>query len=128
MRNQEFEIFLAKQQKDESLTFTAEASEYSTNDRMHNFVEASKLLRPTTVITPEIAAYGMCAKHLVAVQDIIYAHPDNGLSFHHDVDFSLAQINEEFGGLINYIKLIQSIIIQSRLPFEWSKLIEQPPF
>lgn len=130
MKNEQFDVFLDFSQSGETQTLSNKAVTYGTTDRMYNFNEASKLLRPTSVVTPEISAWGMAAKHGVVVLDMIYAHPDNIYSPHRDICYSREQIVESFGDLINYLKLIQSIIISNRLPAEWAKITtrEEMPF
>jgi len=83
---------------------TQRAPEYSTKeDRMHNFHEAQLLLRPTKVITPAIAAWGIASKQAVCVIDQIYMH---------DKSPSIGMIEEKFGDLINYLILIKAMLIE----------------
>ena len=130
MKSELFDVFLDFSQSAESTTLQGKAGTYATVDRMYNFNEATKLVRPTSIVTPETTAWGMAAKHGVVVLDIIYAHPDNIYSPHRDICYSKDQIVESFGDLINYLKLIQAMIIANRLPADWNLITtrEEMPF
>ena len=86
-------------------TLEGKQGEYAAdNDRMHNFNKAAEIAETT----PERALYGMMAKHLVSVIDIV-----------DDIDKGVypktALTEEKFGDLINYLILLK-IMIVDKLP------------
>ena len=127
MNNKAFGTYVDFAQTSENKVLVQRAEQYSTTgDRMHNFKEAQKFLRPTSVITPEISAWGIAVKHLVLFLDIIYADPAN--EYGTKICYTPELIREACGDLSNYIKLIEAQILEKRHPSYWENIISQPPF
>ncbi|MDA3835140.1 MAG: hypothetical protein PF495_17285 [Spirochaetales bacterium] len=75
------------------------ADEYASDtDRLHNFKRAAAM----TDTTPEKALEGMWVKHLVSVQDLIN-FPDRA---------TLESIAEKMGDTINYVLLLEAILME----------------
>lgn len=79
----------------------AKAGEYAMGgDRLHNFKAAAKL----TETTPRKALWGIAAKHLVSVSDLV-----NGELANTD-----AMATEKIGDLINYLILLEALLHEER--------------
>lgn len=78
----------------------SKAQEYaSNNDRLHNFNLAAQVNNTT----PAKALWGMATKHLVSVMDLVSGNtrPTTDL------------INEKIGDMINYLILLEAILLES---------------
>jgi len=85
------------------------AAEYSSDtDRLHNFKVAARLGQQ--VESPEQALVGMLKKHLVSVFDIVAA-----TSPEIDKYPSKAMRDEKIGDSINYLILLEALLIESSL-------------
>lgn len=80
-------------------TLAAKAAEYSTEDRLHNFKVAARILD----ISPEEALMGMAAKHLVSIIDMV-----NGTTVP-----TMTLIDEKIGDFINYMVLLEALFIEN---------------
>ncbi len=78
----------------------SKGDEYGREDRLHNFKRAAAL----AATTPEMAARGMLAKHIVSVWDIV----DDIESGKTPQDDSF--VSEKIGDAINYLILLKAII------------------
>ena len=122
MNDSAFSSYVAFATEDDNSILVDRATIYSTGrDRMHNFKEATKFLRPTSVITPEISSWGIAVKHLVLFLDILYGHPDN--EYGTRMDYTPEMIREACRDLSNYIKLIEAQVLESRHPQAWTNII-----
>lgn len=88
----------------------AKAQEYAFGDRLSNFKRAAAMLENK----PEEALLGMMAKHWVSVMDMI----DN-LG---NREFSLETWNEKIGDSINYLILLEALIIERKTKEELDEL------
>lgn len=71
--------------------------EYSTaDDKLHNFKQAAALLR----CSPEQALWGMLAKHIVSIGDMVAA----------DKAHPAALINEKIGDTVAYLILLEALM------------------
>lgn len=73
------------------------AKEYATDDRLHNFKIAARILNTT----PEKALLGMAMKHAVSVLDLI-----EGRNLEQHI------IDEKCGDLINYVILLEAMLLK----------------
>jgi hypothetical protein len=93
----------------------AKAGMYATaNNRLHNFDFAARLLN----CTPEQALQGMMVKHIVSVFDLIRwteTDPQN---------ITTALIDEKIGDTINYMILLESLLLR-RLKRREEDLIDE---
>lgn len=76
----------------------AKASEYATEDRLHNFKATAQEFGGT----PEEACWGFMLKHLTSVRDIA-----KGVR-----TASLEQIDEKIGDAINYLILLKCLLVE----------------
>lgn len=80
------------------------AEEYATDDdRFHNFKVAARAGVEET--SPEDALWGMALKHHVSVMDMIRDSKSGKAS-------SASMINEKIGDLINYLILLEGLLIE----------------
>lgn len=80
------------------------AAEYATDsDRMHNFNCAAIIMGKS----PVQAAWNFAIKHLVSIVDLIESDLQR-------VNASEDMIKEKFGDLINYLILIEAMILQEK--------------
>lgn len=87
-------------------TLIKKAAEYSSeDDRLHNFKVAARINGET----PERALWGMMAKHLVSVIDIIADSNRGKLP-------SAAMRDEKLGDAINYLILLEALLIEKSPP------------
>jgi hypothetical protein len=77
------------------------ATEYSTDDRMHNFHQAAAFQG----ITRHQALMGMLAKHLVSVQDLVRATAAGKLP-------TVERVEEKIGDSINYLILLEAMFYE----------------
>lgn len=100
MNHAEFEIVLNERINAIRSVLASKAKEYSSDeDRMHNFVRSGEILR----CSPESAALAFAVKHLTSAMDLI-ASAESG-TLKRDV------IKEKFGDLINYLILIEAMLL-----------------
>ncbi len=79
----------------------SKGEEYSTeDDRLHNFKRAAAL----AATSPELAARGMLAKHIVSVWDMV-DHIEAGRTPQDD-----SYVSEKIGDAINYLILLKALI------------------
>lgn len=84
---------------------SSKATEYaSSSDRLHNFKRAAALSGRTTAQ----ALVGMWTKHLVSVLDIV----DEDAHYAGPLPISRAFIDEKIGDAINYLILLEAILIE----------------
>ena len=87
-------------------TLVRKSAEYSSDDdRLHNFKIAGRINGET----PEKALWGMMAKHLVSVIDIIADSNRGKLP-------SAAMRDEKLGDAINYLILLEALLIEKSPP------------
>ena len=77
------------------------AHEYATGDRLHNFKMAAELQG----ISPRRALAGMMAKHVVSIFDMCSS----------DIVYSKDQWDEKITDNINYLVLLQAIVIDEEM-------------
>lgn len=81
-------------------TLASKGKEYSTDDKLHNFKKAGRILN----CSKEEALRGMLMKHIVSVDDLI-----NNLEFKTP---SIAVIDEKLGDIINYYILLEACLVE----------------
>lgn len=78
--------------------------EYSSDaDRLHNFKAAGRM----SGCSPEMALWGMFAKHLVSVKDEIDKMDENW-----NYVPSMAWVYEKIGDCINYLHLLEGLVVE----------------
>ena len=92
----EFERIFEEQVERSRIVLVNKASEYATEDRLHNFRVAAALEGKT----PEQALAGMMAKHTVSVYDMA----ESGLAY--PIDLWQEKITDH----INYLFLLNAIV------------------
>ena len=104
MTNEEFEIVLNERLADTKQRLASKAGEYASgNNRMHNF-EASGRMNDES---REKALWGMMSKQIVAVKDMVDMVEND------DIDnIELFQIDEKIGDTINYLILLEAMLIE----------------
>lgn len=103
MTNREFETYLEERLQMIRNTLSHKAKEYSNGkDRMHNFNVAATLQG----CTPERALFGMAAKHLVSVSDLVWALDDDAIQPKPTLDMW----DEKIGDAVNYLCLLDAMI------------------
>ena len=95
----EFERIFEEQVERSRIVLVNKASEYATEDRLHNFKVAAALEGKT----PEQALAGMMAKHTVSVYDMA----ESGLAY--PVELWQEKITDH----INYLFLLNAIVRES---------------
>ena len=95
----EFERIFEEQVERSRIVLVNKASEYATEDRLHNFRVAAALEGKT----PEQALAGMMAKHTVSVYDMA----ESGLAY--PIDLWQEKITDH----INYLFLLNAIVRES---------------
>lgn len=96
MTPERFEVLINKQMDTCMNVLVHKASEYATEDRLHNFRVAAAV----EGITPRQALAGMMAKHTVSVYDMCRAG-----------DYSLGLWAEKITDSINYLLLLWALVI-----------------
>ncbi len=76
----------------------------SAGDRLHNFKSAGAITRRT----PAQALVGMWVKHVVSVLDIVEKNADKVSVPYHVID-------EKIGDAINYLILLEAVLVDSKL-------------
>jgi hypothetical protein len=89
-------------------TLQIKAEEYATEDRLHNFKVAAALQG----IEPETALFGMWAKHIVSIRDIIEKIE------HTDTLPSPGLLGEKITDIIDYALLLEALIEERRVQAE----------
>lgn len=101
MTSQEFILLVAHRCQAINRVLASKAEEYASNsDRLHNFKTAAKILNST----PESALLGFMTKHLVSVVDLVK-------NCQHEKP-SLELIQEKIGDSINYLILLEALLIE----------------
>ena len=77
----------------------SKAKEYASEDRLYNFKRAAEIQRTT----PKQALFGMFAKHLISVMDIVEGR----------LNPTVDMIDEKIGDSINYLILLEAILKES---------------
>lgn len=85
-------------------TLGRKATEYATDDRLHNFKVAAALQG----IEPETALLGMWAKHIVSVVDIVNKIEREGIIPSKEL------LSEKITDVINYPLLLEALIEERR--------------
>jgi hypothetical protein len=103
MNNNEFTIFLRQVLNDTENTLNKKAAEYAPDgSRFHNFDVAKLLFSLVKQYEKNYqAAFGLSVKHLVSIIDLL-----NG-----DLEASEYYIREKFGDMINYLILMQGMLL-----------------
>lgn len=96
----EFERLFEEQVERSRMVLVNKASEYATDDRLHNFKVAAALEGKT----PEQALAGMMAKHTISVYDMA----ESGLAY--PIDLWQEKITDH----INYLFLLNAIVREGR--------------
>lgn len=101
MTNQEFTDVFDRRMELARKVLVKKGEEYASNtDRLHNFKQAGAMLGES----PEQALWGMNAKHIISMQDMIKA-PDT---------VTEAQADEKIGDAINYLILLEALLKERR--------------
>lgn len=91
----EFQEILAERLRKTEEILGVKAREYASGgNRYHNFDVAARLLG----VSPEVALWGMMAKHVVSIMDMV------------EGDASVAMIDEKVGDAINYLILLEGLL------------------
>lgn len=97
MRGEEFEQLFEEAVEKSRSVLVVKAREYASNgDRMHNFKKAAAL----SSCTPEQALWGMLAKHLISLSDMVAS----------DEDYDLEKWDEKLGDSLNYLLLLYALL------------------
>ena len=100
MRAADFEKMTEARLERTRKTLAAKATEYADgNDRLHNFKMAAAMSRKTV----RQALFGMLAKHLVSVVDMVESKEA----------FEVGYIDEKVGDAINYLILLEAVLIEN---------------
>jgi hypothetical protein len=103
MTNKEFDAYLEERIQMIRNTLSHKAKEYANGkDRMHNFIVSAALQG----CTPERALFGMMAKHLVSVADMVMELDDDTIQPKPEID----AWNEKIGDAVNYLCLLDAMI------------------
>lgn len=101
MQAADFDKIVDERKKRISAVLQRKAEEYAIDgDRLHNFKAASQITGGGK--TPEQALWGMAAKHLVSVGDMVDA---TGKQIYP----TMARVDEKIGDLINYLILLEGL-------------------
>jgi hypothetical protein len=106
MKQQDFDELMKNRLETCAKTLQTKAEEYATFDRLHNFKRAALMQG----CTPARALVGMWAKHLVSVLDIVDEIEGAGQSPDPE------KINEKFTDCINYLLLLEALLVEWREP------------
>ena len=99
MSHDDFNVLLERRLNLIRAVLARKAGEYATDaDRLHNFKAAADITRETAAE----AALGMWVKHVVSVVDIIKSgkRPSREL------------VDEKFGDAINYLVLLEALLVE----------------
>ena len=101
MKTEQFEIILSERLQAIEKILGYKAKEYShDNDRLYNFKVAARMLN----ISNAEALWGMAAKHLVSVNDLVTGR----------LGQTSEMINEKIGDMINYLILLEAILKEEK--------------
>ena len=103
MTGEKFEEVTGRRVQDCIEVLCKKANEYATTDRLHNFKVAGELQN----CTPIEALGGMMSKHTVSVYDLINDY-ESGKKI------PLSLWNEKIGDSINYLLLLNALIIEEK--------------
>lgn len=78
----------------------SKAKEYARGDRLHNFKRASRFMNKS----PETVCWGFAMKHFTSIADMV----DDAEMGHRP---PLALIDEKIGDAINYLVLLEAIML-----------------
>lgn len=99
MTPEKFEVILQNRLKSIQEVLGSKSKEYAQEgDRLFNF----KLAAQINGSTPEKALWGMATKHLVSVMDLVAGR----------LEATPDMINEKIGDLINYLILLEAILME----------------
>lgn len=108
MNTQTFNEIVEKRLDKIRKVLVKKAAEYSSaDDRLHNFKVAARMEEPQD--SPESALWGMMRKHLVSVLDIVAATRGGRYP-------SAAMRDEKIGDAINYLILLEALLIEHSPP------------
>jgi len=99
MKTKEFNQIVSNRIKEIREVLSHKAKEYAREDRLHNFKQAGKIAN----MTPELALKGFLMKHLVSIFDMI-----DEVEI---VEHPRSQWNEKIGDSINYLILLEALIV-----------------
>lgn len=103
MTSKEFdEILISRINKMQS-TLASKATEYATDDRLHNFKVAASLQG----VTNAQACLGFMTKHLVSILDMIRDDAEGKL-------ISKERIDEKIGDAVNYLVLLEALFLEKQ--------------
>ena len=104
MNSEEFKVVVDGCIENIKKVLESKSQEYSSKeDKLHNFVAATKLMRCKT---KEYALLGMLNKHLVSVIDMIVKYEQEGILP------SAKLVNEKIGDSINYFVLLKACFME----------------
>lgn len=104
MNNEDFKVVVDGCVDNIKQVLESKSQEYSSKeDKLHNFVAATKLMRCKT---KEYALLGMLNKHLVSVIDMIVKYEQEGILP------SAKLVNEKIGDSINYFVLLKACFME----------------
>jgi hypothetical protein len=98
MNTNQFEELLSNRLLKIKTVLSSKAMEYAIGDRLYNFKRAAEIERTT----PEKALFGMFAKHLVSVIDLVEG----------SIEPTDYLVNEKIGDAINYLILLEALLIE----------------
>jgi len=107
MNDAEFNFIVKERQSKITSILTGKARQYARGDRLSNFKRAAKALN----CTPERALLGMAEKHFTAIRDYV-ADIECGSCM------ELGQWDEKIGDAINYLILLEGLVIERIGPNE----------
>lgn len=98
MTPKEFNTILSERIRKIKSILADKAKEYGSVDRLHNFKVAARVNN----VSPLKAAWGMAAKHLVCILDMVAG----------DSEITPFMVEEKFGDMINYLILMEAICLE----------------
>jgi len=114
MNAQEFDTILSNRLIKIQDTLSSKAREYSdSSDRLYNFKRAGVINHTT----PEKALWDMATKHLVSVIDLVEQNKET----------TIHMIDEKIGDLINYLILLEAILIEKTGTKNIAKIVKSLP-
>lgn len=103
MNAERFDRIIADRLKKCMDVMCSKATEYATDDKLHNFKVAARLQN----CTPVSALAGMMCKHTVSVYDLIRDHEAGK-------DIPIEMWDEKIGDSINYLLLLTALINEEK--------------
>jgi len=104
MNTEEFDSIVTNRCTAISEILASKAKEYATADRLHNFKEAGRIQG----LVPEKALKGMTIKHTICINDMIDECQAGTF------DRTIPYIQEKLGDEINYLILLEALLIERR--------------